>query len=302
MQMLNLLRSRGASSRRETPFREWATRSAAFARSVGGAVLTPFESESDTFRDTVALALCLLNERFGGDLHPRRFRRHAHFSDDLIACGDARAIALEGTSTQARVRRRTCVCARGERGDVVIDARRHSVLESARDLYAARRRELGLSSTSPVVEDPLQLQQPPSDALADHMESSRANDDSYVVRLSNDSSCYGITCNDRALRMYGFCADELIVNDTRDVLVRGLGSFLGVHPSNDAFEESVRQVTESGARDARDAWTAEREAWSRSEDIASAKSVDVDDLWMRRVAVLRRGQAEIIDAYVRAFK
>ena len=43
-------------------------------------------------------------------------------------------------------------------------------------------------------------------------------------------------------------------------------------------------------------------AWSRSEDIASAKSVDVDDLWMRRVAVLRRGQAEIIDAYVRAFK
>tara|TARA_B100001741_G_scaffold209068_1_gene172822 strand:+ start:56 stop:367 length:312 start_codon:yes stop_codon:yes gene_type:complete len=103
--------------------------------------------------------------------------------------------------------------------------------------------------------------------------------------------------------MYGFCADELIVNDTRDVLVRGLGSFLGVHPSNDAFEESVRQVAESGARDdARDAWTAEREAWSRSEDIASAKSVDVDDSWMRRVAVLRRGQAEIIDAYVRAFK
>ena len=48
-------------------FSEWATRSAAFARSVGGAALTPFESESDTFRDTVALALCLLNERFGGE-------------------------------------------------------------------------------------------------------------------------------------------------------------------------------------------------------------------------------------------
>ena len=48
---------------------------AAFARSVGGAVLTPFESESDTFRDTVALALCLLNERFGGEsCNNRRFR------------------------------------------------------------------------------------------------------------------------------------------------------------------------------------------------------------------------------------
>ena len=35
-------------------------------------------------------------------------------------------------------------------------------------LYAARRRELGLYGTSPVVEDPLQLQQPPSDALGSH--------------------------------------------------------------------------------------------------------------------------------------
>ena len=49
--------------------------SAAFARSVGGAVLTPFESESDTFRDTVALALCLLNERFGASRRTRRASR-----------------------------------------------------------------------------------------------------------------------------------------------------------------------------------------------------------------------------------
>ena len=84
----------------------------------------------------------------------------------------------------------------------------------------------------------------------------RADDESspsVVVETTRDVAAgerltisYGRSlCNDRALRMYGFCADELIVNDTRDVLVRGLGSFRGVHPSNDAFEESVRQVTES---------------------------------------------------------
>ena len=77
----------------ETPFREWATRSAAFARSVGGAVLTPFESESDTFRDTVALALCLLNERFGGESsYASTLPESFDFSD--AASSDARAIAL----------------------------------------------------------------------------------------------------------------------------------------------------------------------------------------------------------------
>lgn len=89
----------------ETPFREWATRSAAFARSVGGAVLTPFEGESDTFRDTVAFALCLLNERFAGESsYASTLPESFDFSD--AASSDARAIALEGTTTQGRVRRR----------------------------------------------------------------------------------------------------------------------------------------------------------------------------------------------------
>lgn len=35
-------------------------------------------------------------------------------------------------------------------------------------LYAARRRELGLPGTSPVVKDPLQVQQPPSDERRSH--------------------------------------------------------------------------------------------------------------------------------------
>ena len=289
----------------ETPFREWATRSAAFARSVGGAVLTPFESESDTFRDTVALALCLLNERFGGESsYASTLPESFDFSD--AASSDARAIALEGTSTQARVRRR----------GAFVHAVSEATSLSTRDVSWA----VGAVSSRAMKNDAVPYAVVPGCDLLDHASSPncvvrRRDDDksspSVVVETTRDVAAgerltisYGRSlCNDRALRMYGFCADELIVNDTRDVLVRGLGSFLGVHPSNDAFEESVRQVTESGARDdARDAWTAEREAWSRSEDIASAKSVDVDDSWMRRVAVLRRGQAEIIDAYVRAFK
>ena len=40
-------------------------------------------------------------------------------------------------------------------------------------LYAARRRELGLPGTSPVLEDPLQEQKPPSDALRSHGVTSR---------------------------------------------------------------------------------------------------------------------------------
>ena len=85
-------------------------RSAAFARSVGGAVLTPFESESDTFRDTVALALCLLNERFGGESSSRRrfpnrliFRRGVERRARDRARGDVDASA---------VRRRGALCAR----------------------------------------------------------------------------------------------------------------------------------------------------------------------------------------------
>ena len=83
----------------ETPFREWATRSAAFARSVGGAVLTPFESESDTFRDTVALALCLLNERFGGK---------SSYASTLPESFDFSDAARARSRSRGRRRKRVC--------------------------------------------------------------------------------------------------------------------------------------------------------------------------------------------------
>ena len=141
-------------------------------------------------------------------------------------------------------------CARGERGDVVIDARRlvgrrrRIVSRDENDAvrtrwfpgaiyWTTRRRRIASCDDETTTS---RRRASSSRRLAT---SPRANDSPSVT----DALCVTI-----ALRMYGFCADELIVNDTRDVLVRGLGSFLGVHPSNDAFEESVRQVTESGAR------------------------------------------------------
>lgn len=293
-----------------TPFRQWATRSAAFARSTGGSLLTPFEREAETFRDTVALALCLLNERFAGESsYASTLPDSFDFLDASLS--DAHATALEGTSTHKRLRGR----------GAFVRAVSEATSLSPRDVAWA----VGAVSSRAMKNDAVPYALVPGCDLLDHASSPncvvRRRDEpasdgaqsspSVVVETTRAVAAgerltisYGDDmCNDRALRMYGFCAHELTVNDTRNVLVRGLGSFRGVHPSNAAFEESVRRVVASGARDdARDAWTVEREAWLRSEEIASSKSADVDESWMRRVAVLRRGQAEIIDAYVRAFK
>lgn len=276
-----------------TPFVSWAMRSAAFALASGPSEFLAAFGERTT-RETVALAMSLLNERRNGesDAYARTLPDSFHFTD--VCLNETRVDAMfRGTETAARMK------SRGAFIRSLADATRLPV----EDVSWA----IGAVSSHAMKNDVVPYALVPGCDLLDH--SSAANCD---VRRDAGSSpeiycattrdvvagekltiSYGSSLNnDRAFRMYGFASPELYANDSRGVDIDGFATrFRGVHPSapDDAFERSVREL-ENHRQKALDAWTADAETFSRRV---------VDDACAE---TLRRGQAEIIDAYVSALR
>jgi hypothetical protein len=265
----------------ETPFATWATRSAAFAERAGSrAFLASFAR--GTVRDTVALMMHTLHEKKAGDATsyagsclPESFR----FVDACLREDDVGA--LRGTDTEARAR------ARGEFVRTLSTLSNVPIDDIAWALGAVSSRAM---KSKAVPEFALV----PGCDLLDHdgepncevRRDGGSTPDVYIATTREIAPgealtiSYGDLGNDRALRMYGFCDETLFKNDTR----RG-----GVHPSRgeDAFAKTL---------DAQrlDEWLADQSSWR--DDASEAR----DDEWFRNVSILRRGQKEIIDAYVRA--
>ena len=293
------LESTDGISRGETvvmaPFGSWATRSAAFAESNGPrAFLATFGER--TVRETVALAMSLLNERKNAPDDSSAYARTLPETFDFVdACLTERHLtALDGTVTAARLRKR---------GDFV-RALASSTGLMVKDVSWA----IGAVSSHAMKSEIVPYALVPGCDLLDH-----STTPNCVVRrdeTTNDVFCastrdvapgekltisYGKSlCNDRALRMYGFASRELYSNDARVLS----GGFRGVHPSNEAFDASVDESEKvfGGRKAALDAWRLEKDTFEDA-DVA-----DGDAEWFRAATTLRRGQTEIIEAYIRALE
>lgn len=276
-----------------TPFASWATRSAAFALASGPSEFLAAFGER-TVRETVALCALLLNERrnAGSDAYARTLPDSFGFIDACLS--ETRVDALfRGTETAARMK------SRGAFIRSLADATRLPV----EDISWA----IGAVSSHAMKSDVVPYALVPGCDLLDHASAANcdvrrdagSSPDIYcattrdVVAGEKLTISYGSTLdNDRAYRMYGFASSELYANDSRGVEIDGLGGrFRGVHPSapDGAFERSLRDI-EHHRKSALDAWTADADTFSREV---------VDDA---HAETLRRGQAEIIDAYVGAFR
>lgn len=276
-----------------TPFESWAMRSAAFALASGPSDFLAAFGER-TVRETVALCVSLLNERrnAGPDAYARTLPESFGFIDACLS--ETRVDALfRSTETAARMK------SRGAFIRLLADATKLPV----EDISWA----IGAVSSHAMKSDVVPYALVPGCDLLDHASAANcdvrrdagSSPDIYcattrdVVAGEKLTISYGSTLdNDRAYRMYGFASSELYANDSRGVEIDGFGGrFRGVHPSapDGAFERSVRQL-ENHRKSALDAWTADAEMFSRG---------IVDDA---HAETLRRGQAEIIDAYVGALQ
>ena len=266
----------------ETPFASWATRSAEFADRAGPRdFLASFEP--GTVRETVALMMHTLSEKkadesassYAASCLPESFR----FVDACL--NEADVSALAGTQTESRAR---------SRGEFVRTLSAMSNVPMADISWALGAVSSRAMKSAAVPEFALV---PGCDLLDHHPQPNcevrrdgGSTPDVYVATTRDIAPgealtiSYGNLGNDRALRMYGFSDAAFFKNDTRRS---------GVHPSNEsAFAKTLDAQS-------LDEWLADRSSWCR----AVPEKGD-DDEWFRHVSILRRGQTEIIDAYVRA--
>ena len=267
----------------ETPFASWATRSATFAERAGPRdFLAAFEP--GTVRETVALMMHTLSEKkadesassYAASCLPESFR----FVDACL--NEADVSALAGTQTESRAR---------SRGEFVRTLSAMSNVPMADISWALGAVSSRAMKSAAVPEFALV---PGCDLLDHHPQPNcevrrdgGSTPDVYVATTRDIAPgealtiSYGNLGNDRALRMYGFSDAAFFKNDTRRS---------GVHPSNEsAFAKTLDAQS-------LDEWLADRSSWCR--DVPGQKGED--DEWFRHVSILRRGQTEIIDAYVRA--
>ena len=266
----------------ETPFASWATRSAEFADRAGPRdFLASFEP--GTVRETVALMMHTLSEKkadesassYAASCLPESFR----FVDACL--NEADVSALAGTQTESRAR---------SRGEFVRKLSAMSKIPVADIAWALGAVSSRAMKSAAVPEFALV---PGCDLLDHHPQPNcevrrdgGSTPDVYVATTRDIAPgealtiSYGNLGNDRALRMYGFSDVAFFKNDTRRS---------GVHPSNEA---AFAKTLDSQSLDE---WLADRSSWCR--DVPEKGD---DDEWFRHVSILRRGQTEIIDAYVRA--
>jgi len=279
-----------------TPCSSWLTHSAAFASERAPRALDSVDARA---RPTVALALHVLNERERAD--EESYVATLPKDIDLVDSWDEKRLeTLRGTETRARAA-----------GRARFIQSIHAMLGSdAKVSQSDIAWALSMVSSRAVRSAVVPYALVPGCDLLDH--SSTPN-----CELRRDAATHDVSAvttrdvragemltlsyggdeftNDRALRMYGFAMDGN-PNDERVV-----GTWTASHPAKPGRGlQFIRAHAQSLPKTALETFQIERA--SLELDAETNRLLEADAHWTRSVKALRRGQIEIIDAYLDALR